>query len=223
MTNIPWGPEHPHYDLTAEEFFNADPSANIAFWSRAPYWTIEEATALSFGFEPRVVNRASISNYEHPFVKNYRERLDLARRAQKVGDLFDVNRPEAYLAWAETVGIEFWAEIVNAIAERGQDIRDIRTDYLNVVNERDDLAVKLAAAEEKLKLDKPPIRSEREAMLTIIAAMAKDGYGYTPGGPVITEIYNEITKIGLTLDVKTVRKHISDAMKLIPPEDTQKA
>ena len=184
----------------------------------------KEATALPFGFEPRVVNSASLGSYDHPFTKDYRERLDLARRAQKVGALLDVNRPEAYLAWAETLGIEFWPELGKLIAERGQDVRDLRTDYLEVVNQRNGLAAKLAASEEKLKLDKPIIRSEREkAMLTIIAAMAKDGYGYTLGGPVVTEICNEITKIGLTFDVKTVRKHISDAMKLVPPEDTQKA
>jgi hypothetical protein len=71
-----------------------------------------------------------------------------------------------------------------------------------------------AELDERRKLDKVLLQSEREAMLTMIAAMAVKGYAYSPGSDAVADITSDVTKVGLTLDVKTVRKWVKEAVKL---------
>ena len=59
-------------------------------------------------------------------------------------------------------------------------------------------------------------------MLTIIAAMAKEGYKYASdsNSKVPQEIADDIAKVRLTLDVKTVRKYLHESAQLIPNENS---
>jgi hypothetical protein len=61
---------------------------------------------------------------------------------------------------------------------RGANIREVSEDYLRMVEELDRVRAEL---DERRKLDKVLLQSEREAMLTMIAAMAVKGYAYSPG------------------------------------------
>jgi hypothetical protein len=76
----------------ASRFFNRPGAqADFTHWSKAAYWTLEEAVALSFGKNPRTVNWKSIEAHlgVSPFVVGYRNLLDLANRAKLMGQLYD--------------------------------------------------------------------------------------------------------------------------------------
>ena len=50
----------------ADRFFNRPHAkADFEHWSRASYWTIDEAVALALGREPKVVNLKTVKEYEH--------------------------------------------------------------------------------------------------------------------------------------------------------------
>lgn len=73
-------------------FFNRPGAqADYTHWSRAAYWTLEEAVALSFGKNPRVVNWKTIEFHlgVSPFVASYRDIRHLANRAKLLGQLCD--------------------------------------------------------------------------------------------------------------------------------------
>src|SRR4051794_8404655 len=94
---------------------------------------------------------------------------------------------------------------------RGANIREISEDYLRTVEELDRVRAEL---DHRRKLDRPLLQSEREAMLTMIAAMAVKGYAYSPGSDAVADITSDITKVGLTLDVKTARKWVPLAIRM---------
>ena len=224
--NEEWNKSHPFYYLDEHEFYGTDPGADYDRWSKAPYWTAEEATALSYGKNPRVVNWAFLSSCpEHPFARQYNDRLDHVIRAQKLGQLPSLIQPPEFIRFARPLGIEFPAELETAIGQISRDgVRDWQAEYAALARERDTLAAKRDAFERTPQLDKPLLESERRTMLTIIAATAVAGYGFVPSGnsKIPQEIVDDLAKMGLSLDVKTVRKYLQSAAELIPPEDTKK-
>ncbi len=219
-----WNESHPFFDYTEYDFYGENPEADFERWTKAPCWTVEEGIALTFGKNPRVVNQAFLSSCcpEHPFAREYEARLEQGIRAKKIGDLQPVNRPAHFLRWAKTIGIEFPVELKEAINwapkfERFAD-GDLTAEYEKVVIERNKLAAQLTEVKSKLSETQPPLESERKSMLTIIAAMAREGYKHPASGNshVTKEIADDITKIGLGLDEKTIRKYLKTAMDLVP-------
>ena len=232
-----WNEGHPFFDLTEHEFLGTDEDAprddwerclypDYGYWSKAPYWTADEGVALSYGRNPRVVNWSFLSGYkEHPFAKHYNKRLDLLIRAQKLGQLRSFIEPSKFIRWATNVGIEFPSELETAVGQiRREGVRDWQADYAALAQERDMLAAKIETFERTAHLDKPLLDSERQSMLAIIATMASGGYTFVSGGnsKVPQEIVDDAVKVGLHIDVKTVRKYLQSSAKLIPPEDTEK-
>jgi prophage regulatory protein len=138
----------------------------------SPCWTVEEGIALSFGKNPRVVNWAILSSCpEHSFAIEYRSRLELAVRAKTIGDLQPINRPADFIRWAKTNGIEFAAELEKAVNQAPKlNVKDLGAEYETVIRERNELASELTELKRK---SGALLNSERKAMLTIIAAMAK--------------------------------------------------
>lgn len=116
MNDIPWGPNHPEYFDTAEEFFGRDPAADFGRWSAVPHWKVDEGIALSFGYDPRVVDVSSLRIYEeHPFAVEYDRRADLAARAVVARQLSRLSSPNRFLNWAQGVGIDFPPTLVQMV------------------------------------------------------------------------------------------------------------
>ena len=87
----------------AKRFFNwPQVRADFSHWSKASYWRLEEAIALSFGKDPRQVNWKSIEAHlaVSPFVRRYRDVRDLATRAKAMKRLFDPVLPGFFITWA---------------------------------------------------------------------------------------------------------------------------
>jgi hypothetical protein len=62
---------------------------------------------------------------------------------------------------------------------------------------------------------------ERNTLLTIIAAMAFDGYGWNPRqakSPMAKDISAAVQAIGSSISDDTVRKYLREAAEIIPPE-----
>ena len=99
----------------AERFFNQPQSlANFRYWAKAAYWTLEEATALSFGKNPGVVNSESVKPHAgySPFPADYarlKELVERARDFRQISDrqIGDKVTPSEFIAWAKRTGIDF--------------------------------------------------------------------------------------------------------------------
>ena len=113
-------------------FFN-QPHANadISFWSKAAYWTLEEAIALSFGKNPELVNwdRLKGMQFESPFVEKYRKLRDLAFRAKWIEKLYDPVLPSIYLQWIKENKLEFPEHLESALVAHAGAFFDWKANY----------------------------------------------------------------------------------------------
>ncbi|KQU01603.1 hypothetical protein ASG68_07625 [Rhizobium sp. Leaf453] len=113
-------------------FFNRpEAMADFTYWAKMPYWTLEEATALSFGRDPRIVNAGRFvrQNPQPHFVALYGERHSLFVRAKTMGQLWDSTIPSLVLAWAARIKIAFPSDLVDEVKALGIQICDWKTLY----------------------------------------------------------------------------------------------
>ena len=88
----------------------------IAHWSRAAVWTLEEATALSLGKDPRVARWLVVRSHwaTSPFAQRYIARRDLLLRAKMIGAVSDPDYPTRFLVWLKKADLgvsdELWTE-----------------------------------------------------------------------------------------------------------------
>ena len=89
----------------AQLFFNrSEATANFEHWGRAAYWSAEEATALSFGKNPKRVTKHNLIELAlgmSPFVQTFKDRLFLIERAVQHGDLDEQIVPARLLMWLQ--------------------------------------------------------------------------------------------------------------------------
>jgi hypothetical protein len=96
-------------------------AADFAHWSKAAYWTLDEALALSFGKSPEVVNWEAVRLYEKvsPFARKYGRVRDLAQRAKTFQKLYDPVLPIIYVLWAANNDIDFPEALAQQVRARG--------------------------------------------------------------------------------------------------------
>lgn len=186
VNDIPWGPNHPEYFDTAEEFFEAEPAADFGRWSAVPHWTVDEGIALSFGYDPRVADVNLLRNYEaHPFADEYDRRADLAARAVAAGQLSPLSSPKRYLKWAHGAGIDFPPTLVQM--------------------------VKAAATAKRAKSTSSSPSGQKKQIKTLsrlALGMAKDLYGFDPANPreeTFEEIVADLRGAGLPANIESVK------------------
>ena len=103
-----------HTDLEARKekqyFFNRpEAEADYREWVTMPYWTIDEAVALSYGKNPAKVTAerlASLIGVSHSFPGEYANRVERVKRALHARDLSKPIRPTNFVNWANGAGIE---------------------------------------------------------------------------------------------------------------------
>jgi len=196
MDDIPWGPDHPLYFETAEEFFGSDPVADLDRWSRVQHWTLEEGVALSFGFDPRVVNWTALGNYpEHPHAIEYDRRRDLADRGVTAGELQARSSPRRFIKWAKSVEIIFpdaLEKMVKSVAA-AKSVRDTRSSRSGLTK--------------IMKTDS-----------AIALGIVRDTYGFDPSRPVATtfaEIAADLQTVGISVDAETLQKVLQETDDLV--------
>ncbi len=229
-------------------FFNW-PTANADFdhWSKAAYWTLDEAVALAFGREPRVVNWDTIKAHVQisGFAGSYSALRDLTLRAQAAQQLYDPVIPGFFLGWAKRNDIAYPPELEAKVVERGNHVGDWRSLYDDLKRvtdeqaealkriilqrdqtitelgiERDGLLARLAE-DEKLTRTESLGGKERESALKLIIGMAVAGYSYNPRAKrndATADIVDDLDRLGIHLDSDTVRKWLKEGRALLPPE-----
>jgi hypothetical protein len=219
---MPWDETHPLYDLTAEEAFGEDVRPDLAYWTKAAYWTIEEGVALSFGMEPRIVNWAAVKDMPgHPFVQAYRRRVSLAFRAMKMGRLEERSDPLEFVCWAHETGLEFDAEVEQALRHRvpsGADDHAGAEGATGVGGGRQRPSSNSDTAAEEEGEDELPLRAYR-TLLRMILGMAMDKYRFDPKGSRqhatagIARALERLEDRGVRVGDDTVRKWLSIAVE----------
>ena len=214
-------------------FFNRPyAKADFGHWSKAAYWTLDEAVALSFGKAPERVTWEAIKPLVDvsPFAYQYWRRRDLALRAAASKQLSERTGPGFFLAWAKRTDLAVPSELEAAITARGIQIAEWKThdlskeqsEQIDPLRSRDDKLQAQHAAAAPAPHDRPekPLATrERDSLLKLVIGMAVGGYRYDATalrseGP--TEIANDLASAGVPLDVDTVRKWLKEAADLLP-------
>ena len=113
----------------ADRFYNKKTAeADYDHWSKATYWTLEEAIALSFGKAPEVVHWKALESCRaiSPFVRQYARIRDLAQRAVSWEKLFDPVLPMIFVNWARDNDINFPETLAEKVAARSSNWIDWR-------------------------------------------------------------------------------------------------
>jgi hypothetical protein len=190
VTSIPWDPDHPQHDRTIEDFFDddTDPYADISYWSKAAYWTIEEATVLSSGYEPRVVTPEWVRDCETPFKKKYEGLKSLAQRARDTGELKEPITPAAYIKWTKSIDEVFNPELEKAVHSRTRN--------------------KTSAG-----CEDPLHPRTKTSYLKMILAMAVGAYKFNPAqrSAIPKKIQTDVAAIGYSLSDDTIRAILTNA------------
>jgi hypothetical protein len=224
-------------------FFNQPgAAADFEHWSRASYWTLEEAVALSLGKSPKSVSAKTMAPYASvsPVAGQYGRVLDLAKRAVWAKQLWDPVYPTLFLAWAKRMEIHVVPELIAAVEARGHQIADWKAlfDQLKanheafvaaqgglVATQRQTIegltervrALEGAAAAAKAK---PFSTRERETLLKVVIGMAVRGYAFDPKSvrsDRIPEIVADLALAGVPVGDDTVRKLVREGAELLPP------
>lgn len=92
-----------------QRFFNRSESdADLKQWAQMATWSIDEATALSFGKDPTRVKWDRLEPFveESAFTKEYGQRLQQVRRAVKAKLLVDPIVPVDFVTWGKQQDID---------------------------------------------------------------------------------------------------------------------
>ena len=94
-----------------------DAQADFEHWSRAEYWTSDEAVAISFGKNPKVVNGETLKNHrgKAQFADDYFARCDLLDRAIEKDRLPIKIPPADFFAWAHQLAIPIPPALIDAV------------------------------------------------------------------------------------------------------------
>ena len=97
------------------EFFNL-PEAQADFfrWDAKKHWHPEEAVALSFGKNPKIVNPETLKQLRRstsPFVSEFRARMEALQGAISAAHISTPLTPKAFIAWAVNEGFSLPPEL----------------------------------------------------------------------------------------------------------------
>lgn len=217
MSIWPWGkflPESPiHYintipDPLAYGFGHPSFAPDFDYWSLMPQLSLLEATLLSVGAEPEFMSSDNLYKLkkERPkklwaALKFLIKRHDLLFRVFPTGPMgkMDMSTMRLY-GWLKETGLDVHPSFKASLENRF----------------------------ETTPSSSPPketTNSEKASMLKLIAAMAIEQYSYDPAAArneAVPNISDDLDRLGISLDLKTIRKWLKEACDLIEPENLPK-
>lgn len=154
-----------------EERFYNQPSAEAdwGYWAKAEYWTMDEAVALSFSKDPRVVDWERLREMHEAweYAVEYGDRLEFFERAVASRALSRRSKPEVVLAWMTKQGIDVpsgaQAEFERLYAKRGPASEELQAAIR-------DLEARLASMETELAVSQQEAQRLRSQIVDVGAA-----------------------------------------------------
>lgn len=210
-------------------FFNhPKATADFEHWSRAAYWTQEEAIALSFGKNPEFVTWEKIKRFQGAsFVVRYGRLRELARRAALGRHPHARLEPGDFISWMRNHDLSFPPELEDAVRRRGVPITDWKAAYEELKQHNEAMTAEFESARMRNgRVGEADRFSEREknSLLKLVIGMAVGGYGFAPTSgrtKTTTDITADLERAGVPLDPDTVRKWLRAAAELLPPKETE--
>lgn len=215
-----------------QHFHKPSADADFEYWARMPHWTVDEAVALTLGKAPEQLRWHTVEKAadRSSVAAEYRRRRELALRSLAWKHLTDPVLPSVFITWADRIGMtvpDGLRTALDAQAVKEPDYRSLYESLLAACAETENLVADVYEELRKMKAHQDAAQAEnraskaigtkeRESMMAIIAGMAMEGYKYNPASAknlATKDIASDIAQVGLSLDVDTVRKYVSAAVK----------
>lgn len=209
-------------------FFNQpNAKADFDYWCKMPLWTIDEATALLLGKDPRVVCWKNIYFYAMPqsphtkpelFGKEYQNLRNLLSRQYENNEYIKIV-PSELIEWASSIGLTVPETLKKKIEEiKKHVITDYKILYEEKCLEVEQLKKELQHSQDKRKelvtKTRATTNSNRIPKMAL-AVIAKDKYKYNEKSSAIGSMLLYFDKQGLNMDDKTLRGHIDEGLLLV--------
>lgn len=218
-----------------QHFYNlSSADADFEYWSKMPHWSLDEAIALSFGKNPKVVYWGRIeAKFEYlssTFGQEYSKVRELANRAKLWNKTFDPMLPSLFIKWAADNDIPFPKELADMVGKRQgnavdwkkmyEDLVEKSTENLTTANQIIKAKNQKIEELEKSKTEAKPLQTkEKESLFKLVIAMAVEGYRYKSSAKrndAVTDICNDLEKLEMPIDAGTIRKYLTAAKEILP-------
>lgn len=123
-----------------------------------------------------------------------------------------------YLVYFSRSEVEAWAKGISGSPDN-QELQDENQRLKQELETLKAEVVRLQAENAQLKADDEVNPREKESLYKIIAAMAIDGYGHNleaKTSSTVQDIVNASTRVGIPTPERTIRKHLSAALEVLP-------
>lgn len=202
------------HELDSAEAFLAEDDAD--YWSKLDYWKIEEFSALVVGRKPKFLTlfKAGKEQHNHQAAREFLKVHELLKRSCEVGNLKTKNHPALLLNWASEKRLGLSFTLVSAAMTN--EIFDKETNSPTFGKEKVD---EVHAEEQLSPQQKAGLTKEKETLQKLLVGMANEIYGYDLTGgnsPIPNELQGVMDKLGVSIDVGTIRKHLNEGKRLLP-------
>lgn len=185
--------------------------AEFQYWAQMSTWNLEQATALSIGFDPKysIVKPEGIDFFHiapHDFFIRRRSLIENRFYSDAGHILHEPPTPLQFCEWALSIKLDVLPELYNEV---GKITGTVFEPY-------------------QLPSTKKPVIDtleprERESLLKMVIGLAIGGYGYNPDAQrskIPKEIRGDLNQQGLDLHEDTIRQYLREAASILP-EDTK--
>jgi hypothetical protein len=180
------------------EFFSLPEAAvDFSLWIRKKHWHLEEAVALWRGKNPKIVNPEALDRLrrpDSPFVREFQERLNTLQRALDAGHIPTPLTSRAFIDWAIHEDFSLPAEL---------------------------RAKQRTSSSEETETDEDINPKTHDVFYKVLVGMAIKHYRFDPNwnpkdgakSDAFSKMMDDINKLNLRVDVKTLRTHMAKALK----------
>lgn len=188
--------------------------ADFVYWSKMPFWTIEEGLILTTGRDPAQVSKEKVDKKSsgYTLAEFLRSTVELANRNISVGRLNPQNSPHDFLSWAKESQIS--CSVPDALQSAVETFGAAPPASANTESDFDTSSIQTR------KATNPDPRYVRTLQKMIIA-MAVDCYGFNPSdnrSGVVNDIANALASVGLSVSEDTIRSALKKAAKHLPSD-----
>lgn len=211
--------------------------ADYEYWSKMPFWSLSEALALSFGWEP---NRLT----DIPSPLAYLRHQELILRAHKTAALSDPIHPADFIQWVLAQDLPFPSALAEAVSLRHgsqpnwkaeaalwkekerlaseafdyHKAQSAKKSQLIAKLDEEIQTLKAAAGSSTPELKASSRQKSFNTLLKLVGGMAMAVYNYNPHerrSDTIRQIQSDLDLKGINLDADTIRKWVKEGVATV--------